>query len=73
MECSEWRCRKADAALLLSSRGKELGIIFPQDRRLWTVEAKESPTFEISSLDEILTEILKAQSDVKSSFVDFGT
>ena len=71
MGCNEWRCQKADAALLLSSRGKELGISFPEGRRLWTVDAKESPSFEISSLDEILTEIFKAKSDVHSAFLAF--
>jgi hypothetical protein len=35
------------------------------------VDAKESPSFEISSLDEILTEIFKAKSDVHSAFLAF--
>jgi hypothetical protein len=61
-----------DAALFLSSRGKELGLSFPEGRRLWTVDAKESPSLEMSSIDEILTEILKAKSDVESAFVAFG-
>jgi hypothetical protein len=72
VECSEWRFRKVDAALFLSSRGKELGLSFPEGRRLWTVDAKESPSLEMSSIDEILTEILKAKSDVESAFLAFG-
>ena len=72
IECNEWRCQKADAALLLSSRGKELGLSFPEGRRLWTSDAKESSSLKISSLDEILNEILKAKSDVHSAFLAFG-
>jgi hypothetical protein len=72
VECSEWKCRKADAALLLSSRGKELGLSFAEGRRLWMVDAKESPSLEMSSIDEILTEILKAKSDVQTAFLAFG-